>query len=64
MNLVYHNQTVFIKEMLIGENIHILSRIFEKAIYKYIKAYFFAIDFGKKPLAQKIFTLKNNLKKL
>ena len=40
VNLVYHNQTVFIKGILIGENIHILSRVFEKAIYKYIKAYF------------------------
>ena len=32
VNLVYYNQTVFIKGICIGENIHILSHVFEKAI--------------------------------
>jgi hypothetical protein len=32
VNIAYHNQTVFIKAIFIGENIHILPHVFEKAI--------------------------------
>ena len=32
VNLAYDNQTVFIKGIFIGENIKILSHVFEKAI--------------------------------
>jgi hypothetical protein len=61
VNFVYHNQTVFIKGIFIGENIHILS--IWKSYIEIYKGILFAIDFEKKPFAQKNFTLNHNLKK-
>ena len=50
VNIVYHNQTVFIKVIFIGENIHILAHVFEKSYIEIYKGILFAIDFDKRSL--------------